>query len=78
MKVKINMDIQQSTGLMVCANLIFLCCLFTVVQCNHDKNHPMFFLHKAAMQRSDAISRRPLLDMVQDEQAELVSFVVIE
>ncbi len=44
---KINMDIQHTAGLAVCANLFFLFRLFTEVQ-NEATKHPL--LHKSTMQ----------------------------
>ncbi len=36
--VKINTDIQQSKGIVICANSVFFCCLFMAVQCCQWQN----------------------------------------
>ncbi len=75
--MKINMDIQHYKGLSICTNLVFFCHLVIAVQCNHNSDHPIPFLHIAAMQISNVNSKQSLLDMVWVKQVELVSFLVI-
>lgn len=47
--VKINADVTLTMGLAICANLVFLCCLFSLVQDNADPTFQPPSLCKAAI-----------------------------
>ncbi len=56
---------------------VLLCQLFAAFQAMDNLNHPTPFLYKVTIQLCDAVATSTLIDRVQEEPAEHLSFAVI-